>query len=234
MQKIVLDSQPFNCTVMCDNIIHDEISQNIGFKNSSSMLNIGILSNQINNESINIIKKKELKFLEALIREKKNDKCWVRMLNKKKYNIVSFNNDDNYKINLSGNITDSVINNKIMDNFIPCRINDNLEIVNIETNNKMKICRLKELYQNNSLEINISLQLYAVISDNNGIQNIEIRLKLNNIKIIKIDNKILKFFQVSKIASGTDKYNNGHEFIQKYPSKKQNIINNILEILKSH
>lgn len=238
MFKILFDSQPFQSTLITDHIDHNIISNTKNDQNNhfhpSSMLDFKITQNQSNNEIQEIVKTKELIFLENIFSEKDPCDCWVKFLNGKKYNIETvtrINSGYSMGIKFKDNEKKIIgINNKLS-NSINCRFAHDFPIK--LSKDLIKLGDLKELCQKKNVKLDLTLQFYAIISADpvKKTQNIQIRLKIREISIIQINDKILDFFHISNL--NTNKNKNGYEYIQRYPSQKKNVINNVLNLLNN-
>jgi hypothetical protein len=202
-----------------------------------------MILNYVKKEMIENITEKEKIFLNELCKAKNITNCWVKFLDgKKKYSengIFEFDYNQNYDKNQDNEDKDK---NKYKKNNLNLTFNEKIKI--ILDDKELKIDEFKEICKTKHVTLDFQFMFYAIIYTtreiNNEINkeiyksNIQIKLKVTEIKILQLKDKTLNLFQVdaSEIIKNSNKYlNTNYQIIPKFPTNKKKAIQNILQIV---
>lgn len=106
------------------------------------------------------------------------------------------------------------------------RFSDNLGI--FLDGKKISMGDFKSIAQTKNIKLFANMTLYAVVNTNAlQKQNITVRLRINTISITSMNDKILQMFNV------TNQNTSSYEIIKKYPTKKNTVVNNVMQIMKN-
>jgi hypothetical protein len=220
MYKIIFDSQTIDAQLMVDynNMTITQYSgeQKVPSPFNKTSNNIQIKYNKDSSEDITEkLHHAESLFINSLIDRKKNEldgkKCWITCLRKDK---VLYDSSKPVSIK------------KSYENALFLSYNDNLEIG--FNNNNIDIKEFQELFNHNTGNFNLSLIFYAVIYTTKENVNISIKLKLKDMKVLELKNKLLHSFKVES-SRPTRQF----EYFQKNPTGKRKAVNNIMQLFKS-
>lgn len=244
MSKVLFDDKICQISGVCSFVRHIEQNQKNNDKQKKSNLAEFTFKPQINNSLKTDLSDREQKFLDHIFENKEICDCWVKLYNKKLYNvqelkngkaIVKIKNDypdsdpeQDFNKNKTRNI-EMYLNHMFPDKMI-CRystlpINSCMGNITIE--------QLSELCQKKNVKLDFDFQFYAIIKVNtkSRSQNIEIRIKLNKINIAQVSDKTYDLIKKSNLTEHDKK---GYLFRQQHATKKSKIAKNISNILEKY
>lgn len=227
MFEIIFDSNELEeqCVVKSQNLNINVFSPTnnipLVFENRN-IINLKYEKNLMSNESNSIndnIYEAQFKFISRLLNNDKfkNEFCWINCYGGQK---ISY---DHIKQKISYDPIKQKINMKKSDDRLQFSFNDKLKINYNEKD--IGITEFKKLCEHNISKFNLKFLFYAIIRTTKDNININIRMKLKEIKVLELKDQTLSLFNVSMQNN-----NRQYEYLQRYPTGKKKTVNNIMHL----